>query len=240
MKFAVEPLLIAIGCSALAIVAIVRIDSAVGEQRARAELEVQLESQPLAAQIVPIGRSPDTSEWSEGRRNAWQESQTQQAGTPLGLLTIDSIGLDVAVLAGTDEITLNRGVGTIEGTRIETNLGISGHRDGFFRSLRNIAPGDRIRLETPGAVHDYEVVELMVVSPDQVHVLDPTAEPTLTLVTCFPFFWLGPAPDRFIVRAIRVPSPDAVEITRGPAAGRMRASIATGDRSPRFDPEASD
>lgn len=236
MKSAVESVLIAVGFSALAIVAIARIDSAVGEQRARTDLA----SQSFGAQSVPTARPPDTSQWSEGRRNAWQESQSKPAGTPLGMLTIDSIGLNVAVLAGTDEVTLNRGVGTIEGTRIETNLGVSGHRDGFFRTLRNIAPGDRIRLETPGTAYDYEVVALSVVSPDDVHVLDPTEEPTLTLVTCFPFFWLGPAPDRFIVHAIRIPSPEAVEVARGAAAGRMRASIAPGDRSPRFDPRASD
>jgi sortase A len=99
---------------------------------------------------------------------------------------------------------LNRGVGRVAGTHLESNLGISGHRDGYFRALRSIAPGDRIVLETPGAAYEYAVQEISVVSPGDVHVLDPTAEPTLTLVTCFPFFVLGPAPERFIVRAVRV------------------------------------
>ena len=144
------------------------------------------------------------TEWSEARRAAWQASQQTGSGTPLGVLSIASIGLSVALLEGTDEITLNRGVGRVAGTRIETNLGISGHRDGFFRGLRKVAPGDRIRLETPEAAYEYEVRTLSVVSPEDVQVLDPTPEPTLTLVTCFPFFALGPAPKRFIVHAVRV------------------------------------
>jgi sortase A len=99
---------------------------------------------------------------------------------------------------------LDRGVGRVAGTRIETNLGVSGHRDGFFLGLRNVSTGDCIRLETPGAAYDYEVCTLSVGSPEDVHVLGPTLEPTLTLVTCFPFCALGNAPKRFIVHAVRV------------------------------------
>lgn len=190
--------LIAGGLCALAWVAVIRIDSAVGEASARAA---------LASHFVvraPQATPPDTSEWSEPRRVAWQASLKTGAGSPLGVLAIASIGLSVAVLEGTDERTLNRGVGRVAGTRVETNLGLSGHRDGFFRALRHVVPGDRIRLETPGAVYDYEVRALSVVNPEDVHVLDPTPEPTLTLVTCFPFFALGPAPQRFIVQAALV------------------------------------
>lgn len=197
MQIAIERFLIATGICALAFVAALRIDSAIGEQRARQDLAVRV-SGPLRA--MP----PDTTEWSQARRVAWQASHGAGSGTPLGVLSIASIGLAVALLEGTDEITLNRGVGRVAGTRIETNLAISGHRDGFFRGLRHIAQGDRIRLETPGGAYEYEVRTFAVVSPEDVRVLDPTPEPTLTLVTCFPFFALGPAPKRFIVHAVRV------------------------------------
>ena len=102
------------------------------------------------------------------------------------------------------ELSLNRGVGRIEGTRIESNLGIAGHRDGFFRALRNVAEHDLITLETPHSSYTYEVQSLSVVSPEDVQVLAPTPGPTLTLVTCHPFFVLGHAPTRFIVHAVRV------------------------------------
>ncbi len=198
MQIAIDRFLIAIGICALAFVAALRIDSAIGEQGAREDLASRFTVWP------PHAMPPDTTDWSEARRVAWQASQRTGSGAPLGVLSIASIGLSVALLEGTDAITLNRGVGRVAGTRIETNLGISGHRDGFFRGLRNVAPGDRIRLETPGAAYEYEVRTLSVVSPEDVQVLGPTPEPTLTLVTCFPFFALGPAPKRFIVHAVRV------------------------------------
>ena len=209
MQTALERILIAMGFCALAFVALLRVDSAVGERSAREDLADRF------AAGSPEAGPPDTSEWSEARRAAWQASRNVSAGAPLGVLSIASIGLSVALLDGTDEITLNRGVGRVAGTRIETNLGISGHRDGFFRGLRHVAPGDRIRLEIPGAAYEYEVRTLSVVSPDDVRVLEPTPEPTLTLVTCFPFFVLGPAPQRFIVHAVRVVDPQADPDARG-------------------------
>jgi LPXTG-site transpeptidase (sortase) family protein len=114
-----------------------------------------------------------------------------------------AVGLAVVVLDGTDELSLNRGVGRIAGTRIESNLGIAGHRDGFFRALRNVAEHDLISLETPHASYTYEVRSLSVVAPEDVQVLAPTPGPTLTLVTCHPFFVLGHASKRFIVHAVR-------------------------------------
>lgn len=195
---AFERILIGAGLGALGLVAAIRIDSAAGERSARQELEVRF------AMAAHDPTPPDTSEWSETRRAAWETSLGSDPGTPLGMLSIPSIGLSVAVLEGTDEITLNRGVGRVAGTRLETNLGVSGHRDGYFRALRKIAPGDRIVLETPDTIYEYAVRTLSVVSPEDVHVLDPTPEPTLTLVTCYPFFMLGSAPKRFIVHAVRV------------------------------------
>ena len=115
------------------------------------------------------------------------------------------IGLEAPVLEGTDDETLNRGVGHIDGTAIPGaagNLGIAGHRDGFFRGLKDIAPGDTLELETLWGQVTYVVQTIWIVSPEDVSVLDPTPAPSLTLVTCFPFYFVGSAPQRYIVRAV--------------------------------------
>ena len=93
--------------------------------------------------------------------------------------------------------------------------GIAGHRDGFFRGLKDIAADDVIELETHHGKEVYRVQRTWVVSPDDVSVLDPTPTRSLTLVTCYPFYFVGPAPERFIVRAVRVadsrPGPEVAE-----------------------------
>ena len=82
------------------------------------------------------------------------------------------------------------------------NSGIAGHRDGFFRPLGDIAPGDAIELETLHESQVYRVERTWIVDPEDVSVLDPTTDRSLTLVTCYPFYFVGPAPQRFIVRAV--------------------------------------
>ncbi len=111
------------------------------------------------------------------------------------------------MLPGTDDRTLDRGVGHIEDTAqpgTDGNLGIAGHRDGFFRGLKDITPGDLMELDTLQGTDVYRVERTWVVSPEEVSVLDPTSTPAITLVTCYPFYFVGSAPDRFIVRAVRV------------------------------------
>jgi sortase A len=83
-------------------------------------------------------------------------------------------------------------------------MGIAGHRDTFFRPLRNVQQNDIITLTTTGGEYRYRVVSIMVVNPDNVAVLNPDGNEILTLVTCYPFYFIGPAPQRFIVRAERV------------------------------------
>jgi len=198
LRMRASRVLIAAGAIGLAVVAGVRVDSALGAQRARAELEAEFAA--LAQEAPDL----DTRDWSATRRAAWEASLTAPTGAPVGRLSIPALGLEVVVLDGTDELSLNRGVGRIEGTRIESNLGIAGHRDGFFRALRNVAEHDLITLETPDSSYTYEVQSLSVVAPENVQVLAPTPGPTLTLVTCHPFFVLGHASKRFIVHAVRV------------------------------------
>jgi sortase A len=121
------------------------------------------------------------------------------------VLEIPRLGLTVPVLEGTEEITLNRGVGHIEDTALpgeRGNVGIAGHRDGFFRVLKDVTSGDTIRLVTVGETLAYTVQDIRVVDPEEVQVLDPTGTPVLTLVTCYPFYYVGNAPQRYVVRAV--------------------------------------
>ncbi len=109
------------------------------------------------------------------------------------------------VLPGTDDRTLDRAVGHIDDTALpgtDGNSGIAGHRDGFFRGLKDIVPGDEIELETLKGKEIYRVDRTWVVNPEDVTVLNPTHTRSLTLVTCYPFYYVGAAPQRFIVRAV--------------------------------------
>ena len=125
----------------------------------------------------------------------------------IGRIQIERLGISVVFLEGTSNKTLRRAVGHIAGTALpgqSGNVGIAGHRDTFFRPLRNIHTGDLITLATPRGEYRYRVESTKVVSPDNVAVLDSEGGEVLTLVTCHPFYFLGSAPNRFIVRATRV------------------------------------
>jgi len=126
------------------------------------------------------------------------------AGTLLGRLSAPSVKLTTVVLEGSDDKTLGRGSGHIEDTPFPGqagNVGIAGHRDTTFRALRNIHIGDTLEYSTADRLYRYRISKTMIVGPDDVYVLDPTPEPALTLVTCYPFEFVGHAPRRFIVRA---------------------------------------
>jgi sortase A len=127
-----------------------------------------------------------------------------ERSAPLGVLEIPNIHLRVPLLDGTDALTLNHGVGRIAGTARPGeagNIGIAGHRDSFFRPLKNIQAGHSIVLKTPAGVDTYVVDRFQVVSPRDVSVLRAKAKPSLTLVTCYPFYFIGNAPKRFVVTA---------------------------------------
>ena len=146
----------------------------------------------------------DFSLWSAQRIRDYKESLSQKADVPLAVLRIPKLSLEVPVFDGTDDLTLNRGAGRIIGTaRLGEpgNTGIAGHRDGFFRGLKDVGPGDSLELVTPDGTEHYEVSAIQITTPEDVSVLSPTAAPTLTLVTCYPFYFVGSAPQRYIVRA---------------------------------------
>jgi sortase A len=151
--------------------------------------------------------TPDQRLWSPVRVDAWRNALREPAPAPIAVLRIPKLRLEVAVLPGTDDRTLDRAVGHIDGTArpgTDGNLGIAGHRDGFFRGLKDITSGDVIEVDTMEGTDVYRVDQIRVVNPEDVWVLDPTPTRTLTLVTCHPFYFIGPAPHRFIVRAVHV------------------------------------
>src|SRR5262249_45984864 len=160
-----------------------------------------------------LGTQADLRSWSSKRASSYIDSLAKKTDTPIAILRVSRIGLKVPVFNGTDDLTLNRGVGRIIGTAQvggAGNLAIAGHRDGFFRALQDIARGDSIELVQSRRTDTYIVRQVRVVTPNDISVLGPTTVPTLTLVTCFPFYYIGHAPRRYIVTAHLKPSRHAV------------------------------
>lgn len=147
---------------------------------------------------------PDFRLWSEKRIAAYKLSLTSMARPPLAVLRIPRMNMQAPVLEGTDDFTLNRAVGHIEGTAEpgqNGNVGIAGHRDGFFRGLKDIQVGDAVDVITQTSTNHYLVDEILIVSPEDVSVLRGRSRASLTLVTCYPFYFVGSAPKRFIIHA---------------------------------------
>jgi len=184
----IQGLLFACAVSLLAYWGFITVDAWNYERRERLQLDHLLEEQaahPAAPRILlPLAK-----------------------GDLIGSMDISRVGLSVIVAEGTDKKTLRRAAGHIEGTAVpgqSGNVGIAGHRDTFFRPLRNVRENDIITLTTVAGEYRYRVVFTKIVGPDDVAVLEASNTEILTLVTCYPFYFVGPAPDRFIVRAERV------------------------------------
>ncbi len=146
----------------------------------------------------------DFSLWGEQRVKAYRQNIGKHPDRPLAVLRIPKISLEAPLFDGTDDLTLNHAVGRIAGTSRPGepgNIGIAGHRDGFFRGLKDVRVGDAIELRTLKGMDTYIVDQIQIVSPRQVEVLRPTSVPSLTLVTCYPFYFLGSAPQRYVVTA---------------------------------------
>lgn len=141
------------------------------------------------------------------QEHPFQAKAALKAGEVLGLMDIPRLGLSVAVLQGTNSRMLRLGVGHIAGTPLPGqpgNSGIAGHRDTFFRELKDVRRNDEIDFQTATGLLRYQVNWVKVVAPDDASVLAPSTEAVLTLVTCYPFYFVGPAPNRFVVRATQV------------------------------------
>ncbi len=149
--------------------------------------------------------------------------RTFAAGSTVGRIEIPRLGVSAVIRAGSDARTLRLAVGYIPGTALpgdRGNFGLAGHRDTFFRKLRDINPDDEIRIVSQDGVFTYFVQRTSIVMPQDVWVLDPTNDPTLTLVTCYPFNYIGSAPKRFIVRA-------ALRTTAAPARSNVSKPVDT-------------
>jgi len=198
-----------IGAALLAVFLAARVHASLGGRAALQEFRSAQASHSAslastAGALTAFG-SPDQSLWSRERIQGYQESFEHALNPPLAILRIPGIGLEVPVLDGVDELTLNRGVGHIPDTARpgeSGNAGIAGHRDGFFRGLKDVAVGDPIELETLASRRTYRIDRISIVEQSRVDVLDATTAPTLTLVTCYPFYFVGSAPQRYIVSAV--------------------------------------
>ncbi len=142
------------------------------------------------------------------RRDARSQTVTEPpspiAGSPVARLAIPRLELSAIVVEGAEERDLRLGPGHIRGTALPGtggNVGIAGHRDTFFRPLRFIRKNDLIQVVTREREYEYRVVSTQIVDRDDIRVLYPSEAETLTLVTCYPFDFVGAAPKRFIVRA---------------------------------------
>jgi sortase A len=178
----------------------------------------------LARTVDPV----DMTTWSRARVDRYRES-LRESLAPQAVLRIPSVKLVVPVFEGTRELNLNRGAGRIEGTaRIGEagNVGIAAHRDGFFRALKDVRVGDTLLLERVTATRTYRVVSTTIVDPSEVSVLAPTTTESVTLVTCYPFYYVGSAPRRFIVRAQRV-TPDDKEAPADSTPAGATSRVAT-------------
>jgi sortase A len=216
----IERVLLAAGLTLLTVWIGARLHRTIGSREAIAEFEAQkapLNSDRASPDPV-LGVPVDFRLWSAKRISAYEDSVTRKTDAPLGILRIPKINLAVPIFNDTDDLTLNRGVGRILWTAREGasgNLGIAGHRDGFFRGLQNLAPGDVVELVWPKHSDRYAVSQIRIVTPDDISVLNPTVVPTLTLVTCFPFYFVGHAPKRYIVTALLESSHESSFVASG-------------------------
>lgn len=152
-----------------------------------------------------IVKPENQANWSEQRKADYQRALFEDAGSMLAVLRIPSTAIEVPVFDSTASTALNRGSGHVSDTALpgeNGNIAIAGHRDGFFRGLKDIEVGAEIEVTTLHGSRTFRVIELRIVDPLDVSVLEPTGQTVLTLITCYPFYYVGPAPERFIVRAV--------------------------------------
>ena len=176
-----------------------------------AELD-RFDAQAAAAQVHGSAKGTDSSGkddidfslWSDQRIRAFKETLNMAGSPALAVLQVQRLHIRVPVFEGTDDLTLNRGAGWINGTAKpgeSGNIGIAAHRDGFFRALKDVRIGDLAELQVANKTTIYRVTKVQIINPEKVDVLMPRSEPTLTLVTCYTFYYVGSAPQRFIVQA---------------------------------------
>jgi sortase A len=208
----IERLLLFTGLALLMVSIVVRVDGLVMARAGVWSFEAHQSESADVANSKPDNSSLDFSLWSEKRVRAYKAALGMKFDAPLAVLSIPRIGLEVPVFDGTYDLILNRGAGRIAGTAKPGqpgNIGIAAHRDGFFRGLKDVRVGDRIELRVQSDESLYAVDDIEIVQPTDVTVLRNRASPSLTLVTCYPFYFVGDAPQRYIVHASIVDSDKA-------------------------------
>ncbi len=155
--------------------------------------------------VVWSGRAYQAIELRKFKNEApLAEPHLLQFGDAIGILQIPNIGLETVILYGDSPKVLRLGVGHLPETSMpgeKGNVVIAGHRDTFFRPLRSVRDGDLITIRTQRGTFLYQIESTAIVSPKELWVLQPSDQPELTLLTCYPFDYVGPAPNRFVVRA---------------------------------------
>jgi sortase A len=210
LRIWIERLLLVLGFALLVIYGAARLDSFFSSRTALNKFSAIAALSTSTSDDVAEAVSPsrvDFSLWDGHREQAYEGNPNKLSGAPLAVLRIAKIGLEVPLLDGTDGLTLNHAVGRISGTARPGepgNIGIAGHRDGFFRGLKDIGIGDTIDLKAPQGTTTYAVDDVNIVSPNDVSVLGPRPAPSLTLITCYPFYFIGSAPQRYVVHASRI------------------------------------
>ncbi len=213
------------GVVLLALAGLVWIDGAAHSRSAVADFE--------RIQKLVVAPAEQLS-WSEERKAEYERSLSGDTGTTLATLRIPATGLDVPVFDSLSSTALNRGAGHVSGTALpgsNGNIAIAGHRDGFFRSLKDVEIGAEIEVTTLRGSRTFRVSELRIVDPLDVSVLDPTEDTMLTLITCYPFYFVGPAPQRFIVRATLLKWRDGLENQKDSRAPAINSSTTVGEQS---------
>ena len=217
-----ERALVIVGIAALAWCAVLVADAVIAQRTARSSLE--------AAAVVEKPVWPPAL----ASRTDFPPGDPPASGSAVGTLSIPSVDLTAVVLHGSDAQTLRRGPGHLENTPLPGHAGnmvIAGHRDSFFWPLRNIQLGDDIFIDTPHGRFRYRVASVRVVNPRDVSVLGATDEPVLTLITCYPFWVFGHAPDRFVVRATAVIDNPAATLASDHSPTGVAAESASGEDS---------
>jgi sortase A len=184
----------------------------------------------LAAESKQLAQStatPNFTLWSEQRVRDYQASLAAHFSAAVGILRIAKIKLEVPILEGTDVVNLNRGVGHVAGTANpgeDGNVAIAGHRDGFFRGLKDVSLGDALEVASLQDTETYIVDRITVVDPSDVSVLQARTRSSLTLITCYPFHYIGSSPKRYIVQASVIdPAPVNLPVRNQP--GSRAASV---------------
>jgi len=187
-----QVLLFITGALAMGYVALILLDARDSQQAANSVLDQQMAAEDAS---------------HEDQNPAATIRAPAKEGDVLGRIEIPRLGLMVAILEGTTSRTLRRGVGHIGGTALPGdagNIGVAGHRDTYFRSLKDIHASDEILVQTEAGLSHYQVDWVRIVDPEDTGVLASSNDSALTLVTCYPFYYVGPAPKRFIVHARKV------------------------------------